>query len=560
MPSERIRLKNTNLRKNIEIFMFFRVLIVSVLLGTSVIFQYSASGLFIAPHLVYLYFLIGFTYFLTGIYILLIKFVPKRLTAIAYLQLVFDVLIITGMVFITGAVESIFSFLYILTIISASIILYRPGGFLTASLSGILYGIMVDLDYYGLIPASIARIHPTYSNNQSNVFYNIFLNIVAFYIVAFLSGYLSEQVKRTGDELIEKKIDFEELKILNNNIIQNIQSGLITIDVWGRVISFNRQAEVITGTRLQDAYLSSIDEVIPTILSDITSNEEALSAGSLNRWTKEFMSKSGKKFILGFSVSPLKNARKEEVGKIILFQDITHVKQMEEDIKRNDTLANLGKLAANLAHEIRNPLGSMSASIQILRQDLSLSGSNKELMEIVLKEIERLNHLITNFLMYSRPLKIKREPVDLKKVIDETITVFKNTPKGRANIAIETEITGETKINGDFMQLKQVFWNILLNAGDAIKDGGSIRIKTNSFGSGGGASFSVSVSDSGVGIDQAIRPFIFDPFFSTKEGGTGLGLPTVKLIVEAHGGSVDIRSLEKGGTDVIITLPQGLSQ
>jgi two-component system, NtrC family, sensor histidine kinase PilS len=553
MPNEKKKLRNTNLKTNIEIMMFSRVLIISVLLGASVVFQYSEKGLFVAPQLVYLYFLIGLTYFLTVIYILLIKFAQKYLTPIAYLQLFFDVLVITGMVFITGAVESIFSFLYILSIIGASIILYRPGGFLTASLSGILYGVMVDLDYYGIIPSAIAGIHPNYT--ESYVFYNIFINIVAFYIVAFLSGYLSEQVKRTGEELIEKRIDFEELKILNNNIIQNIQTGLITIDQKGRVISFNRQAEIITGKLLRQVYLSSIDDVIPDVLNDITESEASQASGGLNRWTRDFVSDKGNRYNLGFSVSPLRNARNEQVGRIILFMDITHIREMEDEIKRNDTLANLGKFAANLAHEIRNPLGSMSASIQLLKNDLSLSGSNKELMEIVLKEIDRLNHLITNFLMYARPLTIKKEPTDLKKVIDETITVFKNTPKGNADISISTEYNGSSAIVGDFMQLKQVFWNLLLNAADSMTDGGAIRISMKGTPSAQDRLVSVSVSDNGTGISDEIRPFIFDPFFSTKDGGTGLGLPTVKLIVEAHGGHIDVASQTDGGTDVTITLP-----
>jgi two-component system, NtrC family, sensor histidine kinase PilS len=553
MPSEKKKLRNTNLSKNIEIFMFSRVLIISVLLGASVVFQYSEKGLFIAPQLVYLYFLIGLTYFLTVIYILLIKFAQKYLTAIAYLQLFFDVLIITGMVFITGAVESIFSFLYILSIISASIILYRPGGFLTASLSGILYGVMVDLDYYGIIPSSIAGIHPNY--NESYVFYNIFINIIAFYIVAFLSGYLSEQVKRTGEELIEKRIDFEELKILNNNIIQNMQTGLITIDRKGRIISFNRQAEITTGKLLRQVYLSPIDDVVPGILGDIAETEASYASGGFNRWTREFVSDKGRRYILGFSVSPLKNARSEQVGKIVLFLDITHIKALEEEIKRNDTLANLGKFAANLAHEIRNPLGSMSASIQLLKNEVSLSGSNRELMDIVLKEINRLNYLITNFLMYARPLTIKKEQIDLKKVIDETITVFKNTPKGSGDITIVTEFDGNTTIVGDFMQLKQVFWNLLLNAADAMADGGDIRIRMTEILPSEDGVVSVSVSDTGTGIGDEIRPLIFDPFFSTKEGGTGLGLPTVKLIVEAHGGMLDIASRQGDGTNVTITLP-----
>jgi two-component system sensor histidine kinase PilS (NtrC family) len=303
-------------------------------------------------------------------------------------------------------------------------------------------------------------------------------------------------------------------------------------------------------------YLSPIEDVIPGIIQDINENEASRAAGGLNRWTREFLSDNGRSYFLGFSVSPFKNSRNEQVGRIILFMDITHIREMEEEIKRNDTLANLGKFAANLAHEIRNPLGSMSASIQLLRKELSLSGSNRELMDIVLKEIERLNHLITNFLMYARPLTVKKEPVDLKKVIDETIVVFKNTPKGNADINIATEFSGNTMIAGDFMQLKQVFWNLLLNAADAMTTGGHIAIRMAAAPSGKDGTVLVWVSDSGAGIIDEIKPMIFDPFFSTKDGGTGLGLPTVKLIIEAHGGSVDVTSRQGEGTDVVITLPR----
>jgi len=533
--------------------MFLRVVVISVLLGASVIFQYTAKGTlaFFGRELIYLYILIGFTYFLTGVYIVIIPRL-NNLRAFAYIQLVWDVMLITGMVLLTGGIDSIFTFLYIPLIIAASIILYRSGGFIIASFSSILYGVVVDLIYFGFITpyGSTARLE--YSD--SYIFYNIFINITAFYLVAFLSGYLAEQVKRAGEELIEKRIDFEELKILNNEVMQNIQTGLITINKDGQIISINRQAEMITGRTLKEVWMSHIDDVFPNMLENVDHSNLVYLEPGLNRWDKEFVSSTGRKYQLGFSMSPLAMHTDEEAGKIILFQDITRIREMEKEIKRSDRLATLGKLAANLAHEIRNPLAAMSGSIQILNQDMSLSGEDKNLMNIVLQEIDRLNHLITDFLLYARPTELKRHRLDLKNVVVETIALFRNTPKGTHNISIETVFCDNSITDGDFMQLKQVFWNIFLNSAEAMPEGGIISVSMENGNDPTDEMIEIRVHDTGPGIDRKIRESVFDPFFSTKEGGTGLGLSTVKQIIETHGGSVAIGNTDAPGAEIIIRL------
>jgi len=545
--------KKIDIKKNIEWLMFLRVVVISVLLGASVVFQYTAKGTvaFFGRELIYLYVLIGFTYFLTGVYIVIIPRL-QNLRAFAYIQLIWDVMMITGLVLLTGGIDSIFTFLYIPLIIAASIILYRSGGFIIASISSILYGIVVDLIFFGIIApyGSTARLE--YSD--SYIFYNIFINITAFYLVAFLSGYLAEQVKRTGQELIEKRIDFEELKILNNEIMQNIQTGLITINKDGRIISINRQAELISGRALDEVWMSHIDDAFPNMLEDIDHSSLVYMEPGLNRWDKEFVSSTGQKYQLGFSMSPLTTHTDEEAGKIILFQDITRIREMEQEIKRSDRLATLGKLAANLAHEIRNPLAAMSGSIQILNQDMSLSGENKNLMNIVLQEIDRLNHLITDFLLYARPTELKRHRLDLRNVISETIALFRNTPKGTHNISIETAFCDNAVTDGDFMQLKQVFWNIFLNSAEAMPEGGDISVSMENGAVSSGGIIEVRICDTGPGIDRDIRESVFDPFFSTKEGGTGLGLSTVKQIIETHGGSVAIGNADAPGAEIIIRL------
>jgi len=545
--------KKIDIMKNIEWLMFLRVIIISVLLGASVIFQYTAKGTiaFFGRELIYLYILIGITYFLTGVYIVIIPRLDN-LRAFAYFQFFWDVILITGLVLLTGGIDSIFTFLYIPLIIAASIILYRSGGFIVASVSSILYGVVVDMIYFGFITpyGSTARLE--YSD--SYIFYNIFINITAFYLVAFLSGYLAEQVRRAGEELIEKRIDYEELKILNNEIMQNIQTGLITINKDDLVISINRQAELITGRTLKEVWMVHINDAFPGLLEDIDHSNFVYMEPGLNRWDKEFVSKNGRRYQLGFSVSPLATRADEEAGKIILFQDITRIREMEQEIKRSDRLATLGKLAANLAHEIRNPLAAMSGSIQMLNQDMSLSGENKHLMNIVLQEIDRLNHLITDFLLYARPTELKKHSLDLKDVITETIALFRNTPKGTQDISIETAFCDDSITDGDFMQLKQVFWNIFLNSAEAMPQGGDISISMQNGGDSTDETIEIRVRDTGPGIDRKIRESIFDPFFSTKDGGTGLGLSTVKQIIETHGGSVFLGDIDSPGTEIVIRL------
>jgi two-component system sensor histidine kinase PilS (NtrC family) len=545
--------KGIDIKKNIEWLMFLRVVVISVLLGASVIFQYTAKGAvaLFGRELIYLYLLIGFTYFLTGVYIVIIPRL-NNLRAFAYFQLFWDVMLITGLVLLTGGIDSIFTFMYIPLIIAASIILYRSGGFIIASISSILFGVVVDLIYFGFITpyGSAARLE--YSD--SYIFYNIFIYITAFYLVAFLSGYLAEQVKRTGEELIEKKIDYEELKILNNEIMQNIQTGLISINKDGLITSINRQAESITGRTLKEVWMSHIDDAFPNLLENVDHSNLAYMEPGLNRWDKEFISHTGRKYQLGCSMSPLTTHTDEEAGKIILFQDITRIREMEREIKRSDRLATLGKLAANLAHEIRNPLAAMSGSIQILNQEMSLSGENKHLMNIVLQEIDRLNHLITDFLLYARPTEIKRHTLDLKDVITETIELFRNTPKGTHNISIKTAFRDDSVTDGDFMQLKQVFWNIFLNSAEAMSEGGVISVSMENGTDATDGMIELRIRDTGPGIDPKIRESVFDPFFSTKDGGTGLGLSTVKQIIELHGGSIAIGDADASGAEIIIRL------
>ncbi len=528
--------------------MFLRCVVITFLLGVTLLIQFKGSEAISHP----LYLLIGFVYLLTIFYAFLLKKMGN-LKFFAHLQILLDVLFITALIYVTGGSESLFSFLYILSIITASMILYRRGGILTASLSSILYGAAIDLEYHGIIHPISSKIFPA---PDFNPLYTILMNIIAFYIVAFLSSLLSEETRKSKEELMGVKIDLDKLEAINKNIVQNLTSGILTINPQDEITSFNRAAEEITGYSLYQVYNSRIGEFFPNLELD----------GQPSRFETTFKRPDGTPLHLGFSTSPLRDKEGKELGKILIFQDLTKVKEMEEEIKRMDRLAAAGKLAAGIAHEIRNPLASMSGAIQVLKRGLKLSSEDKRLMEIVLRETERLDRLISNFLLYALPTSKKKEITSLHHVIYDTLRLIFNSPEWKGNTEILRHLEEDILLEADPSQLKQLFWNLFLNAAQAMPLGGRLSVSThllspqeikkdpeisffdsNSF-------VKITVSDTGSGIPLEYLDNIFDPFFTTKENGTGLGLSISHRIVEGLKGRIKVRSKEGEGTEFVIYL------
>src|SRR3989338_4098304 len=306
--------------------------------------------------------------------------------------------------------------------------------------------------------------------DKGDILATLALYIIGFFTVAFLTGYLAEQTVAVEKELEEKKIDFKKLEILNQYIVENINSGILTIDIDARITSFNKAAERITGYSLVEVYNQSIDMLFHDLM-----NTKGYSLSSYEgdpsyfRIDKPFKKKDGRELFLGLTVSPMKDG-----GHIIIFQDLTKIKNMEEQLRRVDRLRALGGLAAGMSHEVRNPLASKSGSVQVLKDSLTLDGDNQHLMEIIIRETDRLNALVTDFLLFARPAE-KMTQIDLKDVITETINMFRNSPESR-NIDIRAKLEDSLVINGDSRQLKQVFWNLLLNAGHAMPGEGELKI------------------------------------------------------------------------------------
>jgi two-component system sensor histidine kinase PilS (NtrC family) len=552
-----------SLFSRVQWLMFFRAMVVTLLLGATVIVQLRESSFFRYVSPVYFYALIGFTYALTLAYALLLRRV-RSLKPFAYAQILGDVFFITLLIYFTGGVSSIFSWVYLFAIFSAGTILYRRGGLLVASASSILYGTLLDLEYYQiLLPIGGRQLY--FLDYQSTyVLYLITVNMVAFYLVAILSSYLAEQVRSKEEELKRRIIDYRQLERLYKHIVQNVVSGLITVDGGGRITSFNRMAEEITWRKFEEVYQEEIDSLFPGLSAwsrSVGGNSgEGWNRFRLPRWETRFQRKDGVPLILGFSISPLKDSSDREIGNILIFQDLTRLREMEEHLKRSDRLAAIGKMAAGIAHEIRNPLASISGSIEILKDEVGNSPQNQQLMEIVLREVNRLNSLIADFLLFARPISARKEKIHLNRLIEEILQMFIHSPDFTPQIRLETQFQDDLYIQGDPHQIRQVFWNLFINAAQAMPEGGTLRVdlRRNSPSaplSEGRSYGEVAVSDSGAGIGEEERGKIFDPFFTTKERGTGLGLSIVHSIVESYGGKITVQSQVGQGTTFRILFP-----
>jgi len=523
------------------------LVLTTFLVGTLVFFQRHYT---IYPFkTAYVYYFLLTVYGLTAVYWYLQKKI-ERLSIVAYLQTSGDILLVTVLTHLTGGIDSGFSLLYHLTIISSSIILYRRGGYLAASLSSILYGAMLDMQYYNVL--GFAR---SQNFTSVQVLFQVFINILSFYLVGLLSGYLSERLRKTRQELRDKSVDFEDLRVLQEHILRSVGSGILTMDLHGSIASWNPAAEQITGYRY-DEIRNRWQQVFGESIKGVFGHTDALKEHPF-RFNGHIIKKDGATAILGMTASLLRDDAHTVRGIILIFQDITRLVEMEDQVRMQERLATVGSLAAGIAHEIRNPLASLSGSIQVLKAELGLHDDNKRLMDIVVRETDRLNTIITEFLEYARLKNAHNDHIVLLPIIDETIMLLRNSKDFTVGIRINHTIDPHVVIQGDAQRLRQVFWNLLMNACQAMPEGGEISITASPFSQVADDTVwcEIVIADTGQGIALEDKDKIFNPFFTTKTGGTGLGLAIVYRIIEDHKGTIVVDSSPGKGTKFIIRLP-----
>ena len=486
---------------------------------------------------------------LTILYALIFR-LSKNILFQARFQLAVDVLLVTWLVWNANVIQSPYIALYILTIAISSLFL-GPRDVVVVSVGCSVAFTACSLQITGLAGQSDPSKFVGGSVSQTVQWVGLF--DVAFLVVGLLSARLAERQSRSDVRLMAATQSLANLRALHERIVASIRSGLVTTDLDGRIFTFNAAAEEITGYREEAIRGQDASILFGDMKDHITETLRAVESGQRSpRFETNCLTSEGMRLRLGYSVSPLSTEVGETTGIVITFQDLTHVRSLEETSRRQDRLAAIGRMAASIAHEIRNPLAAMRGSIQMLRSELDSDSSQTELMEIILRESDRLNRIITDFLSYARPRSLAPARVDVGDLLHQTFALMRHSPEIAANQSIVEELPSEPSFaEADEGQLKQVFWNLARNALQAMPNGGTLRatLEPNS-----DNRLRIAFTDTGRGMSPDQVEHLFEPFSSTT-GGTGLGLSIVYQIIRDHGGTINVRSRVGQGTTITVELP-----
>jgi two-component system sensor histidine kinase PilS (NtrC family) len=542
---------NASLRRKLLWLIAGRAVAVTLLLGSAILIQTRAPGsLPIDPF----FFLIGVNYALTVVYALTLNQAERRPWFVD-VQLGIDALTISAVVYLTGGIGSYFSSLYTLPIIAASALSSWRGGLAVAILSLVLYG-GVALGQYAGAPLLPGYVDTSGLPPAKVALFTVVLNVFGFLAVAGLSGYLAEGLRRADAQLERASNQLADLQAFSQHVINSLTSGLVTTDTDGCLLTFNRAAETITGIAARNAVGRTATDVLQLPADAACALSRADTSPPLARVEYGYTRADGRQIELGLSTAPLITPR-GETGVLFTFQDVTEAHKLEREARVQQRLAAVGEMAAGIAHEIRNPLASMSGSIQILRQELPLTEEQSQLMDIVLRESDRLNETIRSFLAYARPQRNTASRIDVRQVVTDTATLLQNSSELSETHRIEVEVPdGDVTYQADEAQIRQIVWNLATNGLRAMPNGGTLRLSARrAEAESGTAEVVIAVEDEGVGIPPEELDGIFQPFRSAFIRGTGLGLSIVRRIVSDYGGEVQVTSERGAGTRVAVRLP-----
>jgi two-component system, NtrC family, sensor histidine kinase PilS len=540
--------RRANLRQmSVQTLILGRLALIFVLMVVAWVWQSGRLTLSFEsfPQSIFLGFIVSVG--LTIVYFFFLR-LSSRLRWQIRLQFALDALLITWLVWRTGDLSSPFIVLY-LVLISVSSLFLKP--FATLVMAFVCVGLFTSLSILaetGVIESTGAQL------STPQIIQGISFHVIAFLVVGLLAARLADR-HSSGESLEEATKKLANLRALHERIIESIRSGLITTDLDGNIYTFNAAATEITGFRPEDVEGQNISRFFGEIGPEIEQSIEAAAAGEqLPRFEADLLTPDGFAVRIGYGISQLFSEEQEATGLIITFQDLTEIRSMEESVRRKERLAAVGRVGAGLAHEIRNPLGAMRGAIQVLEANTPAESIQADLMGIILRESDRLNSIITNFLSYARPKVGNYTEIDICEAVRETITLLRHSPDVGPNHTLEEILPQQPVfISADSTQVKQIFWNLARNSIQAMTNGGNLTIRLETIGR---SRIRITFQDTGEGMPPERVEQLFEPFSKSTSGGTGLGLSIVYQIIRDHSGTINVSSIEGEGTTITVELPQ----
>lgn len=536
-------------RRALDKFLLLRTIVACLVVGAGVTIVALTEDAFNAKPL---YLLLAVSGVVGGAALMLARLgMPAR--RVSWGVVVADIGFAAGIVYYSGGVSGQFTTVFCLTIAAAAFLLEMPGGLVSGVLSSACFVAFQLLEAWGVLapPGKSAMAHP-----QMSGLIDAYMHASMFLLVGTVGGYLADRIKLKGRALQHAETALEQLRIDTNYILENMSSGVLVVDIDGRVLTMNAAAEEILELRKEEVLSHHVDTALGRRAPDLAHELVQSLASERPRRRQEISghSRSGAYRPMGISISPLTDGTQRRRGVIAVFQDLTEVHEMRERVRKADRLAAVGELSAGIAHELRNPLASISGSIEMLYHELALDGENKRLMELIMRESDRLDRIISDFLEFARLRTPRRVPSKLARCIEDVVTLVRQNVEKSDGINIRTACDPALPdVWMDDEQMRQVFMNLAVNSCEAMENRGALEIMAERAGE---QKVRVAFKDSGPGIDPEGLERMFEPFFTTKDGGTGLGLAMANKIVVAHGGSIEFKNAERGAVFTIV-LPVG---